>query len=176
MNWKVDENIDWKLIPIEVYKFYFEQAEKRLNEELADSEKITNRVYAMLGFLVPTISVIISLFLKFESLKTITQVVICIAIFLCASAFLIVQKLLLKRPIYKSGTEPKDIFNLTFYSYCNVDNQKYLKALYFSEIEQTQHKITENYKINYNRIRTFQWLFHFTILGILLTILASISN
>lgn len=155
MNWKVDDQIEWKNVEIPVYKFVYENAEKRLQHEIDLAEKITLRSYVLMGILLPLIT----------SLAGVVMHLTPYSIMFYVACVITLASFVLLRYVYKSagphlvwqnGFEPKRLFEPTF-----IDTNKYnsnevmLKLLYVTELEKIQNKILQNQQVNQQRIKLF---------------------
>jgi hypothetical protein len=147
---------NWKSVSKDMYKYFLDSSEKRLKEILDESEKITTRSYSLLAFVIPVVSLSISSLVmgKVEFNFSLFLNLICLG----SSCYVIyvLVKLVNAREVWYLGTEPIDIVNDSFTTHETLTQEELEKALYLSEIEQIQHKITCNKVVNDERIEDFK--------------------
>jgi hypothetical protein len=149
---------NWELVNKDVYKFCFEQAEKRLKDVLDDGEKITNRAYTLIGILIPVLSVFVGVLLKNFSSKTVfdfVSILSLLGIVVLGICLFLLSRLIKVREVWFSGTEPQDIILSHYLEIDSLTEDESLKYMYLSEIESIQHKIDQNKLANEQRIRIF---------------------
>jgi hypothetical protein len=77
------------------------------------------------------------------------------------------------RDVWYLGTEPCQIVNDTFNKSDTLSQDDLTKALYLSEIEQIQHKVSSNKEVNSKRIAKFKLCLNIYLISLvaLITIL-----
>lgn len=149
---------NWENVNKDVYKFCFEQSEKRLKDVLDDSEKITSRTYSLIGILIPVLSVCLGIVLKSILMKSEFGFIggICIiSILILGVCLFFLASIIKKREVWFSGTEPQDILLSHYVEIDTLVDDEPLKYMYLSEMEQIQHKIESNKSSNEKRIGIF---------------------
>lgn len=149
---------NWENVDKDVYKFCFEQAEKRLKDVLDDSEKITSRTYALIGILIPVLSVCVGIVLKSLVLKSgmgFLGTISIISILILGGCLFFLASIIKERDVWFSGTEPQDILLSHYVEVDTLENDEPVKYMYLSEMEQIQHKIESNKTVNEQRIGIF---------------------
>ena len=164
---------EWKSVPIEKYKFYFETGEKRLKEVLDEAEKITSRSYSLIAITIPILSLSIAELLKNFSQPTSLTLLSVLAIILTSYILFSLIKVVNVRDVWYLGTEPCQIVNDTFNKSDRLSQDDLTKALYLSEIEQIQHKVSSNKEVNSKRIAKFKLCLNIYLISLvaLITIL-----
>jgi hypothetical protein len=129
--WQVEINpeTDWNTLDKDTFRFYFDQAEKRLKSTLEVAEKATQRAYSLLIGLVPLMTVLVSTLSQYyfytptktvsTTTKTITittsvlttspiLVIACwVALILSFSVLTIAFMVIFPRSAHQLGREPK---------------------------------------------------------------------
>ncbi len=157
--WKTDIT-DKQYLPIEVYKFVFEQAQLRLSTLIEDGIHITNRCYALIGILIPIISLLGASIIKTSSNFTCESIpligLILIALLSSLTCLNLIYKCIKPRKEKYVGIEPKDIFiknQLEFESGFSSENM--IKEMYYNEMENLQSRISKTAQSNNERVKTF---------------------
>jgi MFS-type transporter involved in bile tolerance (Atg22 family) len=157
-NW--ESNIEkWGDVNIEVYKFCFEQGQKRLTTLIEDGEKITNRSYALIGILIPLLSICVGNMINYiKKAEFGFGIVISLA---GAGAFIIslvyLTKLIKSRAEFYAHVEPRSVFVKDQIEFAFNKEEHVMKSLYFHEIQYLQTKINSNRELNAKRIKWFDF-------------------
>lgn len=167
---------DWKSIPVDRYKIFFELAEKRLKDILDESEKITSRSYSLIALIIPVLSLSIAELLKNYQAPNILTIIATIGIVLSSWTLYSLIQIINVRDIWYFGTEPLDILIDDFNSSESLSQEELTKALYLSEIEQTQHKISSNKKVNNTRISKFKTCLNLSLLSLIFIVVILFAN
>lgn len=169
--WKADL-LNWKDVSEDLYKYFFDAGEKRLKEILDESEKITSRAYSLIGFIIPISSITLAQLISdfgYNCKSYITLLSLLISIYLLFQLLKVINV----RNTWYLGTEPQEIVTDNFTSFPGLSETEIKKALYLSEIEHIQEKITANKQINNDRIEKFRHclITSFVTLSIMLAVL-----
>ena len=149
---------NWENVSKDCYDFAFQQGEKRLKDILDESEKITTRTYALIGIVVPIISINLGVLINNLNNKDVSivlslfSIVTTLVLGLC---LWFLYELISSRDTWYNGTEPKSIVKSEFMELENLVNDEPVKNLIKGELEIIQQKIDCNSQINANRIITF---------------------
>jgi hypothetical protein len=157
---KWEPNVEnWGDVDIEIYKFCFEQGQKRVITLIEDGEKITNRSYALLGVLIPLLSICVGNMINYiKKAEFGFGIVISLA---GAASFVVclyyLTKLMKSRTEYYAYIEPKGIFTKEQIEFAFNKEDHIMKSLYFNEIQHLQTKINFNRDLNKERIKLFDF-------------------
>lgn len=172
LKWEAVVN-DWELIDIDSYKLFLSEADKLLKDITDDSEKITTRVYGVIGILIIIYSAIIGALIKYISDDEYRNIIpsFCIEALILSYVFYKLYKLIRPREIFRIGTAPKEIFVSKYYDKDEYEGDDKIKRVYLHIIEQYQDKIDRNEDLNQLRIKDFnsslQWIIY-SLLGVII--------
>ena len=147
---------NWKNVPTETYKFFYESGEKRLKEILDEAEKITSRSYSMIGLTIPVLSLSIAELIKNYERPDVLTLLAVLAIVVSGFILYKLIQIVNVRDVWYLGTEPEKIVTDDFTVSNSLSQDELTKALYLSEIEQIQHKVSSNKNVNNQRIDKFK--------------------
>jgi len=169
-----------KQVELDEVKFAFEQAEKRLNDTIEDSQRILSRVnivitiYAgSLVFLGGHIGAIL-LNKNIDRIRTVNidtfikyHVTFIPACVLSVTLILLLFKLayhLLSINFYSVGSQPKDLFVREYYQEDNSELSTIIK-MYLGELESYQDRVTRNLTKNKKRWSELNFIIYGAIAG-----------
>lgn len=170
--WKMDtQNSDWKSnikdwekVSLDMYRFYFELAEKRSDAVIKISEDLTTKTFTIIGFVVPAVTVIFTIFIK----KPVYHFAFWSGsglLFLMSVAIVYALKNVLPYKGFLPGTKPENIVTENFANPPELKDEEILKALYLSELENLQDKITQNENQNQIRLSNYQMVINLTAIS-----------
>lgn len=149
---------DWEKVNKDVFEFCFNQAEKRLKEVLHDSEKITDRIYTLIGIVTPLLSICVGVVLKHIIEKTKFDFIVylsVVCVIVLGGCVWQLTKAVSARNNWLSGTEPRNILQTEYVEIKSLVDDEPIKYMYLSELEAIQYKIDQNQIVNVKRIGVF---------------------
>ena len=141
---------------IDDLKYIFNQAEKRLESTIKNSDNISTKTYTLLTALLAIITALCAYFISnwksFDSIDNKQALAVLTILYAIMTAFSILKNVL---PVsyHPMGTMPKDIFVEELFS--NDANGQRIKNLYLTEIESYNDRIKVNWSINDRRWKRY---------------------
>lgn len=127
---------DWEKLPIEAYKFLFEQVKERYSDIMSESESITSKSFKLISISGAVVAGLVGL--KLQTNPNIC-LIICLAILhLCNFVCLI--KLLFPKEIILRGSPPNEILIEYFDDNSLTDTEK-VSLAYYQEFVRYQERI-----------------------------------
>lgn len=142
---------------IEQLKFFFYQAEKRLEESNKNFESTTSKTLTLLSIAVSIFSALSTYFFLNNDFNGQFSPKLFTVLTLCVYSFIVVFYLLKNiepHPYYPMGSMPSDmLFDPPGDPQIEIKQKLFTKDIYFSELENYQERITLNFKSNDRRLK-----------------------
>lgn len=160
---KIDEKISkWYNVDIAAYEVIYKEAKENLEEQLSESESITNKSFKILFAFFAYLAFIYTYF------KDTPKFIVFIQFLLMALAIFYLIRLIFPKNISQRGTEPEILLVSDFDA--ETDKGYFLNKTYYSAICTIQSKIDTMKGENTKRIEMYQISIICIVLSILLTL------
>jgi hypothetical protein len=135
MSW-TDITCDWEKLPIETYKFLFEQAKERYSDVMSESESITEKAFKLISISGAVAAGFIGF--KFQQNPNL-WLTIGLAIFHLVN-FACLIKLLFPKEIILRGSPPNETL-INYFDDKNLEENEKSKLVYYQELIRYQERI-----------------------------------
>ena len=151
------EITDWSNLDKDAFKFYFDQAEKRLSAALSVADRATQRAFSILTGLIPLITLLLATLTKHYYLNDQVKFPVLEACWTALVFSFVVLGLLMKvihpRKNHQLGSEPKHLANPAYFDNPHYPPPNAYIVSLREEIQDFQNRIEETEAQNVTRIR-----------------------
>lgn len=174
MYWKSDV-IEWDKIPLDAYRFIFEQTKDRYTELIAESETITNKTFSILLVYIAGVSAALGFLLsKDANVSIVVKGILILSIGLTIPALYLCFKLVEPRTTYYKGNTPKQLFREDAFKGYTPDES--VTGLYYNELIVYQKRIDFIENQNEDRIEYYNILRWISLGVLFLTVLVIVLS
>ena len=129
---------DWEKIPLDTYKFLFEQTKDRYEEVMSESESVTNKSITLISISGAIVTGFVGF--KFQANPPLSWVIILGILYL--SNFICLIKLLFPKKVVLRGSPPNEIF-IDYFDHPDLLENEKTSLAYYHELIRYQERINE---------------------------------